>query len=75
MSCRKKIGKGEKERVERKIGRGGGESEIGDNRSLRIIHSSILLWARKEKNRINSHLIIHCATSEGVSKVSERANE
>ena len=33
------------------------------------------LWARSKKNfRINSRLIIHCPTSEGVSEVSERAN-
>ena len=28
-----------------------------------------------KKDRQNSHLIIHCPTSEGVSEVSERANE
>ena len=34
------------------------------------------LWARIEKKqRLNSHLINHCPTSEGVSEVSERANE
>ena len=34
------------------------------------------LWARiKKKHRINSHLIIHCPMSEGVSEVSERASE
>ena len=34
------------------------------------------LWARiEEKHRINSHLIIHSPTSEGVSEVSERANK
>ena len=27
----------------------------------------------RKKNGINSHLIIHCPTSEGVSKVSERS--
>ena len=36
------------------------------------------LWARVEKkHRINSHLIVHCPTSEGVSEVSgasEQAN-
>ena len=39
---------------------------------------SISLWARTEtKNRINSHPIIHCPTSEGVSEVSaaERTSE
>ena len=29
----------------------------------------------REKHRINNHLINHCPTSEGVSEVSERANE
>ena len=34
------------------------------------------LWAKKEKkHRMNSHPIIHCPTSEGVSEVSEPANE
>ena len=34
------------------------------------------LWARTEKqHRMNSHLIIHFPTSEGVSEVSEQANE
>ena len=28
----------------------------------------------KEKHRMNSHLINHCPTSEGVSEVSEEAN-
>ena len=36
----------------------------------------LALWARIEKkNRFNSHLIIHFPTSEGMSEVSERANE
>ena len=30
---------------------------------------------KRKKHRQNSHLIIHFPTSEGVSKVSERANE
>ena len=30
---------------------------------------------KRRKHRINSHLINHCPTSEGVSEVSERANE
>ena len=29
----------------------------------------------RKKHRQNSHLIIHCPTSEGVSEVSKRANE
>ena len=29
----------------------------------------------REKHRIISYLIIHCPTSEGVSEVSERANQ
>ena len=29
----------------------------------------------RKKHRQNSHLTIHCPTSEGVSEVSERANE
>ena len=29
----------------------------------------------REKHRVNSHLMIHCPTSEGVSKVSERTSE
>ena len=34
------------------------------------------LWSKmKKKHRQNSHPIIHCPTSEGVSEVSERANE
>ena len=34
------------------------------------------LWARIEKkHRINSHPIIHCPTSEGVSGANEQANE
>ena len=40
---------------------------------IRYIRS---LWSKIEKKlRQNSHLIIHCPTSEGVSEVSERANE
>ena len=36
----------------------------------------VALWARIEKkHRLNSHPIIHFPTSEGVSEVSERANE
>ena len=34
------------------------------------------LWARiGKKHRMNSHLINHCPTNEGVSEVSERANK
>ena len=34
------------------------------------------LWSSTEKNtEKNSHLIKHIATSEGMSKMSERANE
>ena len=34
------------------------------------------LWSKTEKkHRQNSHLMIHFPTSEGVSEVSERANE
>ena len=29
----------------------------------------------REKHRQNSHLIIHCPTNEGVSKMSKRVNE
>ena len=29
----------------------------------------------KKKHRQNNNLMIHCPTSEGVSEVSERANE
>jgi len=29
----------------------------------------------REKHRVNSCLIIHCSTSEGVSEVSERASK
>ena len=29
----------------------------------------------RKKHRMNSHLIIHCPTSSGVSEVSERAGE
>ena len=37
---------------------------------------SLALWSKIEKkHRQNSHPIIHCPTSEGVSEVSERANE
>ena len=43
---------------------------------------TITLWRRRstmvknrKKHRQNSHPIIHCPTSEGVSEVSERANE
>ena len=36
---------------------------------------SSALWARTEENRINSHPIIHCPKSEGVSEVSERGSE
>ena len=36
----------------------------------------VALWSKIEKkHRQNSHPIIHCPTSEGVSEVSERANE
>ena len=38
--------------------------------------SETALWSKIEKkNRQNSHPIIHFPTSEGVSEVSERANE
>jgi len=30
---------------------------------------------KRKKHRQNSHPIIHCPTSEGVSEVSERVNE
>ena len=33
------------------------------------------LWSKIGKNRQNSNPIIHCPTSEGVSEMSERANE
>ena len=33
------------------------------------------LWSKMEKHRQNSQSIIHCPTSEGVSEVSEQANE
>ena len=38
-------------------------------------HSFTMVENVKKKHRQNSHLIIHCPTSEGVSEVSERANE
>ena len=36
---------------------------------------SCTMVENREKHRQNSHPIIHCPTNEGVSKVSERANE
>ena len=33
------------------------------------------LVQNRKKHRQNSHLIIHCPTSEGVSEVSKRASE
>ena len=46
-------------------------------KTVRICVSArhVPLWSKIEKNRQNSHPIIHCPTSEGVSEVSERANE
>ena len=38
------------------------------------IYADTMVENRK-KHRQNSHLIIHCPKSEGVSGVSERANE
>ena len=40
-----------------------------------IIHEHYGPEKQKSKHRINTHLIIHCLTSEGVSEVSERASE
>ena len=42
--------------------------------SAQAIHQGTMVENRK-KHRQNSHPIIHCPTSEGVSEVSERANE
>ena len=42
---------------------------------LSYLESNISPWARRKKHWMNSHLIIHCPTSEGVSEVSERANK
>ena len=42
------------------------------------IHGPNIKWIAKrnsQKHRQNSHLIIHCPTSEGVSEASERANK
>ena len=51
---------------ERAITRGSEKAESEDAKAL---------WARIEKkHRINSRLIIHCPTSEGVSEVSERVS-
>ena len=47
---------------------------LSDN--ITVEYHSTMRWTRVEKeHRINSHLIIHCPTTEGVSKVSERTNE
>ena len=62
------------------------EEEAGTRWSLRRVELKngkkeverrkyITLWFKKELKRINSHLIIHCPTSEGVSKVSKRTSE
>ena len=40
-----------------------------------VCFSSCTMVENREKHRQNSHRIIHCPTSEGVSEVSERANE
>ena len=38
-------------------------------------NSQLTMVENGKKHRQNSHPIIHCPTSEGVSEVSERANE
>ena len=47
----------------------------GRPKSEKSAPKCIALWARIEKNRINSHPIIHCPLSEGVSEVSEQASK
>ena len=49
------------------VEQGGKEPDRGDSGSE--------LWARIIKNRQNNHVLIYFPTSEGVSEVSERANE
>ena len=63
-------------------GEGGGEAtereitKAPGSHSLHIqnLSSPGTVVENGKKHRQNSHLIIHCPTSEGVSKVSERAN-
>ena len=47
-----------------------GQEQGGQVRQIKS-QGNIALWARKEKNRINSHPTIHSLTSEGVSEVSK----
>ena len=58
----------------------GADVDQTDSRGFTLLHQvpvymPAALWSKIEKNRQNSHPIIHCPTSEGVSEVSERANE
>ena len=46
------------------------EAEVRD-----LDHGWLHCGPEQKKHRKNSHLIIHCPTSEGVSEVSERASE
>ena len=51
-------------------------NDIQINKQRLLWHwNDITMVQNRKKHRINSHLIIHFPTSEGVSKVSERANE
>ena len=44
----------------------------GRPKSEKSAPKCIALWARIEKNRINSHPIIHCPLSEGVSEQASK---
>ena len=42
---------------------------------VKVRYGECTMVGNGKKHKINSHLIIHCPTSEGVSEVSERASK
>ena len=55
----------------------GGDNDEGDERMMNVKSqaSNRHYGRKKKKHRQNSNLINHFPTSEGVSELSERANE
>ena len=49
--------------------------KFGENRATSCMLTARPQCTMVENRKKNSHSIIHCPTSEGVSEVSERANE
>ena len=57
------------------ISSGGSERESKQMSARAKRMSECTMVENRKKHRLNSNPIIHCPTSEGVSEVSERANE